>query len=57
MKCPNCTSSEVDLLASVVDEEHCSHDFECFACGCSFTAEYQIHNIHITDEEEDIDGP
>jgi hypothetical protein len=52
MKCPNCASSEVDLTASVIDDDHCSHDFECFSCGCSFTAEYEIKEVHVTDNED-----
>jgi transcriptional regulator NrdR family protein len=58
MKCPNCNSDEVDLVSSLIDNDHCSHDYECFSCSCSFTATYEIEYIRINDEhDEDEDGP
>lgn len=52
MKCPNCTSNEVDLVSSIIDNDHCSHDFECFVCACLFTATYVVEEIGIVDEVE-----
>ena len=57
MKCINCHSEEVDLISSEIDEEQCSHEYECMNCGCIFALDYSIIEKRVVEDldEEDED--
>jgi len=57
MKCPSCNSDEVDQTTKFdlvdIDNEQCTHEFECMDCGCLFTITYQAIDTTIIEESED----
>ena len=57
MRCPQCDSEEIDQTSrfdqTVINEEECWHDFECFNCGCLFRIGYAAHWTQIVEKGEE----
>ena len=57
MNCPQCSSSEVEQVnkfdEASIDNDECSHEFECHGCDVHFVITYHAVDVHIVDETED----